>query len=372
MPLRDMNKLTILLSVYNGCKNETLFRNTLDSLFNQTSKEYEVLIINDSSIDATSKILDEYKNRYDFRLINNKKNIGMIESYNKGIDNINTKYITIITDNNELYHTFADDMISFSDSGDFDLVVSFWMKGQNIRNPFIDDGLGISHIIKKKALNDIGKIGLNVGFAIDSDIWYKTKYHSPPYRIGLLHKVLARYYVVSNDQTTIMPIDEKRKELWKWEHVWKIRESRYIEMKDFGHSINSKINLWIEEVMNLYNLTENNEAKIKIIDDHVIPNTLDTYDCIIVKNTFNTLDQSNQTHLLEKCITHLNKNGKLIMILKINKKNRLIDLNDYFKILNIHNMVYYPETNPKYTKKFRSVAYEYNDTKYFRFFAIKK
>ena len=74
-------KVTVLMSVYNG---EKYLKEAIDSILNQTFKDFEFLIINDCSTDNTVAIILSYHDPR-IRLINNKKNVGITCSLNKGI-----------------------------------------------------------------------------------------------------------------------------------------------------------------------------------------------------------------------------------------------------------------------------------------------
>ncbi|ODS41485.1 MAG: hypothetical protein A7315_06020 [Candidatus Altiarchaeales archaeon WOR_SM1_79] len=82
-------KVTVLMSVYNG---EKYLREAVDSILNQTFKDFEFLIINDGSTDRTAEILKSY---HDLRIniITNEKNIGLTKSLNKGLKVARGEYI---------------------------------------------------------------------------------------------------------------------------------------------------------------------------------------------------------------------------------------------------------------------------------------
>ena len=82
-------KVTVLMPVYNGQK---YLRKAIDSILNQTFTDFEFLIINDGSTDNTEKIIKSYSDPR-IRLINNKKNLGLVTSLNNGIDLAKGKYI---------------------------------------------------------------------------------------------------------------------------------------------------------------------------------------------------------------------------------------------------------------------------------------
>ena len=84
-------RISVVLPVYNG---EKYLNESVQSILNQTLKDFEFIIINDSSTDNTLKIIKNYKKR-DKRiiLINNKINKGASESLNLGLEKANGKYI---------------------------------------------------------------------------------------------------------------------------------------------------------------------------------------------------------------------------------------------------------------------------------------
>jgi glycosyltransferase involved in cell wall biosynthesis len=82
-------KITVLMPVYN---NEKFLRESVDSILNQTFKDFEFIIINDGSTDRTKKILNAYKD-FRIRVIDNDKNIGITRSLNKGLGLAKGEYI---------------------------------------------------------------------------------------------------------------------------------------------------------------------------------------------------------------------------------------------------------------------------------------
>lgn len=79
----NMPKITVLMSVYN---DEKYLQESIDSILNQTFKEFEFLIINDGSTDNSLSILKENaKKDPRIKLIINEQNIGLIASLNKGL-----------------------------------------------------------------------------------------------------------------------------------------------------------------------------------------------------------------------------------------------------------------------------------------------
>ncbi|MGO9566182.1 MAG: glycosyltransferase family 2 protein [Desulfomonilaceae bacterium] len=82
-------EVTVLMAVYNG---ERFLRPALESILNQTFRDFEFLIINDGSSDGTRDILASYDDSR-IRVIDNDRNIGHARSLNRGLAVARGEYI---------------------------------------------------------------------------------------------------------------------------------------------------------------------------------------------------------------------------------------------------------------------------------------
>ena len=65
-------KVSIIIPMYNAEKNISI---CLDSILNQTYKNFEIIIVNDGSTDNSLKIVNKYKEKYKDRItVINKEN----------------------------------------------------------------------------------------------------------------------------------------------------------------------------------------------------------------------------------------------------------------------------------------------------------
>lgn len=87
-----MPKVSIIMPVYNG---EKYIRESIDSIINQTYKDWEFIIVNEfGSNQKTSEILREYENRDSrIRIIQNTSRLRIAESLNVGIHNAKGEYL---------------------------------------------------------------------------------------------------------------------------------------------------------------------------------------------------------------------------------------------------------------------------------------
>ncbi|MFK3960822.1 glycosyltransferase family 2 protein [Pseudalkalibacillus hwajinpoensis] len=86
----DKPKVSIIMSNYNT--KETFLREAIESILNQTFKDYEFIIIDDNSNNNSLKVIESYKDER-IIVIKNQKNIGLASSLNKGLEKARGIYI---------------------------------------------------------------------------------------------------------------------------------------------------------------------------------------------------------------------------------------------------------------------------------------
>ena len=87
----DNPQISVIMSTYNG---DLWLKNSVDSVLNQSSEEFEFIIINDGSTDTTSSILKSYNDER--IIIIDQENIGLAKSLNVGLNLAKGKYIARI------------------------------------------------------------------------------------------------------------------------------------------------------------------------------------------------------------------------------------------------------------------------------------
>lgn len=96
-------KFSIILPVYNV---ENYLEDCLDSIYNQTYKNIELIVVNDGSTDSSLNILKKYQANYlPDMIILNQENKGLSEARNRGLELVTGDYI---------YFLDSDDYIDIS------------------------------------------------------------------------------------------------------------------------------------------------------------------------------------------------------------------------------------------------------------------
>lgn len=93
--------ISIALCTYNGAK---FLEQQLDSVLNQTYKNWEIVAIDDRSGDSTLQILENYAARDSrFRVFQNERNLGYNMNFEKALGLCGGEYI-VISDQDDIWH----------------------------------------------------------------------------------------------------------------------------------------------------------------------------------------------------------------------------------------------------------------------------
>jgi glycosyltransferase involved in cell wall biosynthesis len=98
-PLDAMHKplVSVIVPTYN---QPAYLVQALDSVFAQTFRDFEIIVINDGSTDNTHQVLEQYGDR--IRVLN-QENQGIGRARNRGMDNAVGRYIAFL-DHDDLWH----------------------------------------------------------------------------------------------------------------------------------------------------------------------------------------------------------------------------------------------------------------------------
>lgn len=114
-----MIKVTIIIPVYNS---EKYINRCLDSIFGQTYKNIEVIVLNDGSTDNSLFKLKEYKKRHRDLIIIDKKNEGVSITRNKGIELATGEYIMFVDNDDYLEKDYINKYVAELDD-DYDIII---------------------------------------------------------------------------------------------------------------------------------------------------------------------------------------------------------------------------------------------------------
>ena len=113
-------KVSVIVPVYGV---EAYLEKCLDTLVNQTLKEIEIIVINDSSPDNSQKIIDKYAKKYNNIKAFKKPNGGLSDTRNFGIEKATGEYIAFLDSDDYVREDMYEKMYKKAKDGNFDVVV---------------------------------------------------------------------------------------------------------------------------------------------------------------------------------------------------------------------------------------------------------
>ena len=111
--MEEKPKVTVLMSLYNT--PETELRQSIESMLNQTYKNYDILIINDGTKDNGVEVIESFKSDK-ITIVNNENNMGLEKSLNKGLELIDSKYIVRMDTDDISYSNRIEKQVEFMEN----------------------------------------------------------------------------------------------------------------------------------------------------------------------------------------------------------------------------------------------------------------
>lgn len=233
--------VSVVMSAYNSQK---FISDSISSILNQTYDHWELIIINDASLDNTLEIINQFSEKDPrIKIIDNKKNLGLTTSLNVGIRNSNGEFIARLDSDDiaepsrlekELDYLHAYPDVGLVGSGAH-LINSFGNKIGSMNvisqpncvnrflinlNPFIHSSI----MVRKKALDDVGYYRENFRYSQDYDLILRL---NDKYKLSNIALPLIRWRV-SNSSVTMQHHTLQR-------IYADIARKFAIERKNFGH-----------------------------------------------------------------------------------------------------------------------------------------
>ena len=236
-------KSSFIIPVYNA---EKTLSYCLDSILNQTDQDFEIILVNDGSVDKSQEIIERYKKKYPNKIkAYTQKNSGIATTRNNGIKYSSGKYLFFIDNDDYIDPNYVETFVNEIEERKCDVVIGGYRRvteegkilylKQPIDSPwskymFITPW---GRVYRKDALvkNNISFLNLNIGEDVGLNINanLKLKVETIPYTgynwvdkktstSNTLHKGMKK-------NVDFIPLLEKIKEYSKSTKISKIEES---------------------------------------------------------------------------------------------------------------------------------------------------
>lgn len=210
-------KVTVLMPAYNA---EKYIGTAIESILNQTYKDFEFIIVNDCSTDSTLDIIKKYaKKDKRIRIISNKKNQKIAQTLNNGLKEAKGKYIARLDADDWSYPERLEKQVNFMEenpdvvlsSGNMEVcdgelnkknISNYPLSDKNIRKVFLQYNPTVSPamIWRRKVSEEIGGFSLNT---MSEDYMFFMDMSSKG-EVANLKDVLIKYRVLNTSASSTL------------------------------------------------------------------------------------------------------------------------------------------------------------------------
>lgn len=128
------NKISVIVPVYNAEKGLNI---CLDSLKEQTYKNFEVILINDGSTDKSGDICDIYTKKDNRFKVIHSENSGVSSARNKGLDACTGDYIIFVDSDDEVKNNMLEEILYYLEQSEADVIITgitFVKEGKKVKD----------------------------------------------------------------------------------------------------------------------------------------------------------------------------------------------------------------------------------------------
>lgn len=181
-----MDLVSVIVPVYNS---EKYLNKCLDSILNQIYKNIEIIIIDDGSTDGSLSICERYADLNKNIKLVSKKNKGVSQARNTGIDIATGEWIIFLDSDDWMEHNTIMDAITLINQNNYDTICWNYSK-------FINDKLINCNTIDENVLNNKNNI-VSILYSIIESSYYEENYFGEYIRAPWA-KMLSRKIIEDN------------------------------------------------------------------------------------------------------------------------------------------------------------------------------
>jgi len=215
--------ISVIMSVYNGAK---FLDKAVKSILNQTYQNYEFLIMDDGSTDATAKILDEFAKKSSVKIFS-RGNKGLTASLNELISIAKGEYIARMDADDFSHPKRFEKQVEYLDhhsecglvgTGSFNIdengrIINGYQlpDNHNFLLGWLEKGINVykhASIMMRKSILNMIPGPYRFYYGQDFDLYLRL---SEIARLGMVHEVLFKYRVFGDAiQGIVSPIRERQ------------------------------------------------------------------------------------------------------------------------------------------------------------------
>lgn len=220
-----MPQVTVIIPTYN---RSILLNNSVASVLSQTYRDFELLVIDDSSTDDTHDVMAKLADRR-VQYIKNTSNKGIPAIRNIALSNTNGKYIAFLDDDDEWMLDKLEKQLNiiensskslgcvytgcnfvFTDDKSLNQVTVPRYRNKILKELLLDNFIVTSStLLKAECFEKVGMFDESIPFAEDYDMWIRIaqEYEFDFVRSPMINYRIHRNSISSNNKATIIGLE---------------------------------------------------------------------------------------------------------------------------------------------------------------------
>nr|MBP3258865.1 glycosyltransferase family 2 protein [Bacilli bacterium] len=201
--INDMPLISIVVPIYNV---EKYLAKCIETIINQTYRNIELILVDDESPDNCGKICDEYKKKDPRITVIHKKNGGLSDARNKGIEKATGKYITFIDSDDYITLDYIETLFNSLSKNNADMAIGGhyikYEKGGETTKYDTKEYVGNSELILDKLLYD------ELDVSAWAKLYKKELFNKIKFPVGRLYEDSATTYKLV-DESKVIAVNTK-------------------------------------------------------------------------------------------------------------------------------------------------------------------
>lgn len=183
-----MAEISIIVPVYNV---EQYLENCIESILNQTFKDFELILVDDGSTDNSGKICDIYEKKDSRIKVIHKNNGGLSSARNTGLDIACGKYIGFVDSDDSIHPKMYEVLYNLIEKYKSDISCCNYKYTYDISNQNHEE-LNLNEVIEMSNIEAIEKLydkDLGVRLVVAwNKLYHKRLFDNIRYKVGRLHE----------------------------------------------------------------------------------------------------------------------------------------------------------------------------------------
>lgn len=182
--------ISIIVPIYNV---ERYLSRCIESILNQSFKEFELILVDDGSPDNSGEICDIYASKDDRVKVIHKKNGGVSSARNVGVSVANGEYIGFVDPDDYIDKEMYCKLYRLCIDNDSDIAICRFNRDINGKLQNIESAEEIIELNNIEAMNELFK-GILYRFSLCNKLFSKTCFNNVSFPEGRIHEDLSTTY----------------------------------------------------------------------------------------------------------------------------------------------------------------------------------